>query len=68
MKETRDGEELSKKYFLTKSINDIPAFNLYQNILIFLHKILYKVFKKPLNILSVKSILIYFGLRFLKKR
>jgi hypothetical protein len=68
MKETRDGEELSKKYFLTKSINDIPAFNLYQNILIFLHKILYKVFKKPLNILSVKSLLIYFGLRFLKKR
>ena len=65
--ETRDGVKLSSKHFLTKSINDIPSFSFFKKTLILLHKFFYNIFRKPFNILSLKSVLIYFGLKYLKK-
>jgi hypothetical protein len=65
--ETRDGVKLSSKHFLTKSINDIPSFSFFKKTLILLHKFFYNIFRKPFNILSLKSVLIYYGLKYFKK-
>ena len=65
--ETRDNRAISHRYSLTEKINDIPRFRFYQRLQLRVHEVLWRIHHAPLNVLSLRSILFYFALRFKDK-